>query len=95
LKLRIEEIVIKKSLYLLPVPQFDAIVELSFFRENEISLAGLETRIIEINESKIPMIEDDIDLEESPGNMKTLTIEMISGKRLKKKLKCDEIEKLY
>ena len=86
---------IKKSLYLLPVPQFDAIVELSFFRENEISLAGLETRIIEINESKIPMIEDDIDLEESPGNMKTLTIEMISGKRLKKKLKCDEIEKLY
>ena len=55
LELKIGNTVIKKSLYLLPVPQFDAIVGMPFFRENEIDLAGLERGIIEINGSQIPM----------------------------------------
>jgi hypothetical protein len=42
-------------LYLLPVPQFDAIVGMPFFRQNEIDLTGLEFGIIEVNGSKVPI----------------------------------------
>jgi hypothetical protein len=96
-KLRIGNTVITKSLYLLPIPQFDAIVGIPFFKENEIDLAGLETGIIKINGNKIPMMEDDMDMdmEESPENMETPMIGMISRKRLKKELKHDKIEELY
>ena len=95
LKLRIGKTVITKSLYLLPVPQFDAIVGMPFFRQNEIDLAGLESGIIEVNGSKVPMVKGDMEMEESSGNMETPTIGMISRKRLKKELKHDEIEELY
>ena len=97
LELRIGDTVIKKSLYLLPVPQFDAIVGMPFFRQNEIDLAGLESGSVEINGSKVPIskgdMDTDMDTEESPGSMET--IGMISRKRLKKELKRDEIEELY
>ena len=59
LELRIGNTVIKKSLYLLPVPQFDAIVGMPFFRQNEIDLAGLESGIIEVNGSKVPISKGD------------------------------------
>src|SRR5438046_3995521 len=79
LELRIGDMVIKKSLYLLPVPQFDAIVGMPFFRQNEIDLTGLESGIIEVNGSKVPMVKGDMDMdmEESPGSMETPTIGMI------------------
>ena len=67
LELRIGKTVITKSLYLLPVPQFDAIVGMPFFRQNEIDLAGLEFGIIEVNGSKVPISKGDMDMEmESP-----------------------------
>src|SRR5436190_20604655 len=56
LELKIGNTVIKKSLYLLPIPQFDAIVGMPFFRQNEIDLGGLESGIIEVNGSKVSMI---------------------------------------
>ena len=101
LELRIGKTVITKSLYLLPVPQFDVIVGMPFFRQNEIDLAGLEFGTIEINGSKVPINKGDMDMdmdmdmdtEESPGS--TEIIGMISRKRLKKELKRDEIKELY
>jgi hypothetical protein len=99
LELKIGKTVITKSLYLLPVPQFDAIVGMPFFGQNEIDLAGLEFGIIEVNGSKVPISKGDMntdmdmDTDESPEN--TETIGMISRKRLKKELKRNEIEELY
>ena len=94
LELKIGKTMITKSLYLLPVPQFDAIVGMPFFRQNEIDLAGLEFGNIEINGSKVSINKDDMDMDtESSGSMETL--EMISRKRLKKELKRGEIEELY
>jgi hypothetical protein len=95
LELRIGETVIRKSLYLLPVPQFDAIVGMPFFRQNDIDLTELESGIVEVNGSKVPISKGDMDMEESPGSMETPTIGMISRKRLKKELKRNEIEELY
>ena len=85
------------SLYLLPVPQFDAIVGMPFFRENAIDLAGLERGIIAINGSQVPMTKGDtnMDFEESPEDTETPTIGMISRKTLKKELRHDQIEELY
>ena len=94
LEFRIEKMMITKSLYLLPIPQFDAIIGISFFRQNEIDLTGLEFGNIEVNGSKISINKDNMDMDtESPGS--TETIRMISRKRLKKKLKRDEIKELY
>src|SRR5208282_4758343 len=96
LELKIGKTVIKKSLYLLPVPQFDAIVGMPFFRENEIDLARLERGIIAINGSKIPMTKGDMDMDcESPVSVETPTIGMISRKTLKKELRNHQIEELY
>jgi hypothetical protein len=98
MKLKIGNTVSTKSLHLLPVPQFDVIVGMPFFKENEVDLAGLETGIIKVNRSKILTAEGDmdmdmeVDMEESPESMETPMIRMISRKRLKKKLRCDEIE---
>src|SRR5208282_2522987 len=88
LELRIGNTVITKSLYLLLVPQFDAIVGMPFFRQNEIDLAGLEFGNIEVNGSKVPISKGDMDMDtdESPGSMENPTIGMISRKRLKKEL---------
>src|SRR4030095_8431516 len=55
LERRSRNTVIRKSLYLLPVPQFDTIVGVPFFKENEIDLAGLETGFIEVNGGKVPI----------------------------------------
>ena len=93
LELRIGKTVITRSLYLLPIPQFDAIVGMLFFRQNEIDLAGLEFGNIEVNGSKMSISKGDMDMDESPGN--TEIIGMISRKRLKKELKRGEIEELY
>src|SRR5438046_2255246 len=92
LELRIGKTVITKSLYLLPIPQFDAIVGMPFFKQNEIDLTGLEFGIIEVNGSKVPIGKGDMDTE-SPESMET--IGMISRKRLKKELRRNEIEELY
>src|SRR6266496_5107794 len=95
LELRIGKMVITKSLYLVPIPQFDAIVGKPFFRQNEIDLTGLEFGIIEVNGSKVPISKGDMDMDmdESPDSMEM--IGMISRKRLKKELKRNEIEELY
>ena len=93
LDLRIGDTAIRKPLYLLPVPQFDAIVGMPFFRENEVDLAGLDIGIIEVNGSRILITEGDTG--KSPGNMEIPIIGMISRKRLKKELKRNEIEELY
>ena len=63
LELKIGKTVITKSLYLLPVPQFDAIVGMPFFKQNEIDLAGLEFGIIEINGSKMSIGKGDMDMD--------------------------------
>jgi hypothetical protein len=96
-KLKIGNTVTTKSLYLLPIPQFDAIVGIPFFKENEIDLAGLEARTIKVNGNKILMTDGDMDMdmEESPESMETPMIGMISRKRLKKELRRDEIEEIY
>jgi hypothetical protein len=94
-KLKIGNTVTTKSLYLLPIPQFDAIVGMPFFKENEIDLTGLEAGIIKVNGSKILMAEGDMDMEESPESMETPMIGMIFRKRLRKELRRDEIEELY
>ena len=59
LELRIGKTVITRSLYLLPIPQFDAIVGMPFFRQNEIDLAGLEFGSIEVNGSKVSIDKGD------------------------------------
>ena len=66
-----------------------------FFRQNQIDLAGLEFGIIEVNGSKMSISKSDMnmDMDESSGNTEILG--MISRKRLKKELKCGEIEELY
>jgi hypothetical protein len=95
LELKIGNTVITKSLYLLPIPQFDAIVGMPFFRQKDIDLAGLESGNIEVNGSKVPMVRGEKDMEESPESMETPMIGMISRKRLKKELRRKEIEELY
>jgi hypothetical protein len=75
---------ITRSLYLLLISRFDAIIGMPFFRQNEIDLAGLKFGSIEINESKILISKDDMDMDmESPGS--TETIKMISRKGFKKR----------
>jgi hypothetical protein len=93
MKLKTGNMVIKKSLYLLPVPPFDVIVGMSFFKENEVDLVELETGIIEVYGSKIPMTEGDMDMDESLESVEN--IRMTSRKRLKKELKRDQIQELY
>ena len=43
---KIGNMVKTKSPYLLPVPQFDVIVGMPLFKDNEVDLAGLEKGII-------------------------------------------------
>jgi hypothetical protein len=55
----------------------------------------LERGIVEINGSQIPMRKGDMDMDcESPEDMETPTIRMISRKTLKE-LRHDQIEELY
>ena len=91
-KLKIGNTVIIKSLSLLPVPQFDAIVGMQFFKENEVDLAGLEMGIIEVNRSKTSITDGDMDMEESPDSVET---PMVGVKTLKKEIRRDQIEELY
>ena len=53
LNLKIGNTVIREPLYILPIPQFDAIVGMPFFKENEIDLTELDWGILKVNESKI------------------------------------------
>jgi hypothetical protein len=68
-------------------------------KRNEINLGVLETGIIKVNGSKIPMTDGDMDMDmdmkESPKTKETPMIRMIFRKRLKKELRRDEIEELY
>jgi len=67
-----------------------------FFRENEIDLTGMDTGIIEVNGSKIPIRSDsDTSSEESLRNAETPMIGMVSKKRLKKELRREQIDELY
>ena len=56
-----------RSLYLLLISQFDVIIEMLFFKQNEIDLAGLEFGSIEINESKMSIDKDDNEYEYEYG----------------------------
>ena len=96
LKFKIEKIMITRSLYLLLISQFDVIIEMPFFRQNEIDFTELKFENIEINENKMLINKNDIDMNvntKSPENIKIIKI--IFRKRLKKELKHDEIEEFY
>ena len=97
MKLKIEKIIITKSLYLFLILQFDTIIEILFFRQNKINLIELKFKSIEINENKILIDKNDMNMNmnmnKSLENMKI--IEMIFKKRLKKEFKYDEIEGFY
>jgi hypothetical protein len=55
----------------------------------------LESGNIEVNGIKVLMVSAEKDMDESPGNMETPTIGLISRKRLNKELRRKEIEELY
>src|SRR5205814_116135 len=85
-----------KSLYLLPIQQFDAIVGMPFFTENEVNLSKLETGNIEINGTKVRLKDSlDISSEEKLNGIKTLTLATISRKTLKKELRHNRVNELY
>ena len=95
-KIRIGNTEVEKSLYLLPIQQFDAIVGMPFFIENEVNLSELETGDIEINGTKVRLKDNlDISSEEMSNNMNTLTIATISRKTLKKELRHNRVNELY
>src|SRR4030095_4752419 len=87
---------VEKSLYLLPIQQFDAIVGMPFITENEVNLSELETGDIEINGTKV-RLKDCLNMssEETMNGMKTLTIATISRKTLKKELRYNRVNELY
>jgi transposase InsO family protein len=95
-KIRIGDTEVEKSLYLLPIQQFDAIVGMPFFTENEVNLSELETGDIEINGTKV-RLKDCLNMssEETMNGMKTLTIATISRKTLKKELRYNRVNELY
>src|SRR6266513_884025 len=95
-KIRIGNIEVEKSLYLLPIQQFDAIVGMPFFTENEVNLSELETGNIEINGTKVRLKDSlDISSEEKLNGIKTLTIATMSRKTLKKELRHNRVNELY
>src|SRR5437667_7496430 len=95
-KIRIGNTEVEKSLYLLPIQQFDAIVGMPFFIENEVNLSELETGDIEINGTKV-RLKDSLDMssEEKLNGIKTLTLATISRKTLKKELRYNRVNELY
>ena len=95
-KIRIGNTEVEKSLYLLPIQQFDAIVGMPFFTENEVNLSELETGNIEINGTKV-RLKDSLNMssEEKLNGIKTLTLATISRKTLKKELKYNRVNELY
>jgi Predicted aspartyl protease len=96
LKIKIGETEVEKSLYLLPIQQFDAIVGMPFFIENEVDLSKLEIGIIEINGTKVRMKDNlNVNPEETRGDTEISTIAMISRKILKKELRCSRVDELY
>ena len=65
-KLQVGDTMVERSLYMLPLPQFDAIIGMPFFRENEINLADLSFGSITINGSEISAEnESDDDMDKS------------------------------
>src|SRR5438045_7460528 len=95
-KIRIGNTEVEKTLYLLHIQQFDAIVGMPFFTENEVNLSELETGNIEINGTKVRLKDNlDISSEEMSNNMNTLTIATISRKTLKKHLRHNRDDELY
>ena len=96
LKMKIGETEVEESLYLLPIQQFDAIVGMPFFMENEIDLSTLEAGVIEINGTKVRLKDNlSISMEETVDSTKISTIAMISRKTLKKELRHDRVDELY
>jgi transposase InsO family protein len=96
LKVKIGETEVEESLYLLPIPQFDAIVGMPFFIKNEVDLTNLDIGIIKVNKGKV-FLENDlgISMEEQLYGTKIPTIAMISKKSLKKEFRHNRVEELY
>lgn len=96
LKVKIGDTEVEESLYLLPIPQFDAIIGMPFFIKNEVDLTELDTGVIKVNQSKV-LLEDTLEMstKELLDDTKTPTIALISRKTLKKELRHNKVDKLY
>jgi Reverse transcriptase (RNA-dependent DNA polymerase)/Aspartyl protease len=95
-KVKIGDTEVEESLYLLPIPQFDAIVGMPFFIKNEVDLTKLDTGVIKVNKSKVFMENElGISMEEQLDGTKIPTIAMISKKSLKKEFRHNRVEELY
>jgi hypothetical protein len=96
LKVKIGDIEVEDSLYLLPIPQFDAIIGMPFFIKNEVDLTELDIGVIKVNQSKVSL-EDTLEMsmKKLSDGIKTPTIAMISKKTLKKELRRNEVDELY
>src|SRR5437762_363442 len=96
LKVKIGDTEVEESLYLLPIPQFDAIIGMPFFIKNEVDLTELDTGVIKVNQSKV-LLEDTLEMstKELLDDTKTPTIALISKKTLKKELRHNKVDKLY
>lgn len=91
LDLKIGETAVRKSLYILPIPQFDAIVGMPFFKENEIDLTELDWGIVKANGSKVSVGRDS---DQKDPEAENPTIAMISRKALKKEHRRDNVDEL-
>jgi reverse transcriptase-like protein/integrase-like protein/gag-polyprotein putative aspartyl protease len=96
LKVKIGNTEVEESLYLLPIPHFDAIVGMPFFIKNEVDLTELNTGVIKVNKGEV-LLEDTLEMsmKESLDDTKTPTIAMISKKTFKKELRHNRIDELY
>ena len=93
LKVKIGDTEVEESLYLLPIPQFDAIIGMPFFIKNEVDLTELDTGVIKVNRSKV-LLEDTLEMskKELLDGTKTPTIALISRKTLKKELRHNKVD---
>src|SRR4030095_1065017 len=77
---------------MLPIPHFDAIVGMPFFKENEMDITELDKGIIEVNGYKMSIGFEGNDEE---SGSKVPTIATISRKTLKKELRHGQADELY
>jgi hypothetical protein len=67
IKLSVGTTTVEKSFYILPLPHYDAIIGMPFFKENTIDLSNINTGDIMINDCHIPTPYTHRGLPRSPG----------------------------
>ena len=80
---------VEKSFYILPLPHFDIIIGMPFFKENNIDLSNVDIGDIAINDYHIPLRGKDCHEEKGPQ------IAMLSRGDLKQAIWQDQIEESY